>query len=150
MTARSCCCAPATAPRFSRAHRRAIWRDRGGAAGGKPGGRSTYRIRISSIRPGARGYERSGEDAPLMATLDLDDISKIYPGSRDRAVDHVSMKIEDGEIIALLGSSGCGKTSTLRMVAGFESVTEGTVKLGDRIVNNLKPAERNIAMAFEG
>ncbi|WP_158806141.1 ABC transporter ATP-binding protein [Acidisoma sp. L85] len=85
-----------------------------------------------------------------MATLDLDDISKIYPGSRDRAVDHVSMKIEDGEIIALLGSSGCGKTSTLRMVAGFESVTEGTVKLGDRIVNNLKPAERNIAMAFEG
>jgi multiple sugar transport system ATP-binding protein len=85
-----------------------------------------------------------------MATLHLDDISKIYPGAKDRAVDHVTMQIDDGEIIALLGSSGCGKTSTLRMVAGFESVTEGTVKLGERVVNDLKPADRNIAMAFEG
>jgi multiple sugar transport system ATP-binding protein len=85
-----------------------------------------------------------------MATLDLDRVSKLYPGAHEPAVDAVSMQIADGEIVALLGSSGCGKTSTLRMVAGFESVTEGTVRLGDRVVNTLRPAERNIAMAFEG
>jgi multiple sugar transport system ATP-binding protein len=85
-----------------------------------------------------------------MAILDLDRVTKIYPGAHDRAVDAVTMRIADGEIVALLGSSGCGKTSTLRMVAGFETVTEGKIRLGDRVVNTLRPAERNIAMAFEG
>lgn len=85
-----------------------------------------------------------------MSTLTLDDVSKIYPGSKERSVDAVSMAIRDGEIIALLGSSGCGKTSTLRMVAGFESVTRGTIKIGETVINRLKPSERNVAMAFEG
>jgi multiple sugar transport system ATP-binding protein len=85
-----------------------------------------------------------------MAILELDRVTKIYPGAHDRAVDAVTMRIADGEIVALLGSSGCGKTSTLRMVAGFETVTEGQIRLGDRVVNTLRPAERNIAMAFEG
>jgi multiple sugar transport system ATP-binding protein len=85
-----------------------------------------------------------------MSTLTLDDVSKVYPGSNERSVDAVSMAIRDGEIIALLGSSGCGKTSTLRMVAGFESVTSGTIRIGDTVVNRLKPSERNVAMAFEG
>ncbi len=85
-----------------------------------------------------------------MSTLTLDDVSKIYPGSKERSVDAVSMAIRDGEIIALLGSSGCGKTSTLRMVAGFESVTQGIIRIGDSVINRLKPSERNVAMAFEG
>ncbi len=85
-----------------------------------------------------------------MSTLTLSDLSKVYPGSSERSVDAVSMAIKDGEIIALLGSSGCGKTSTLRMVAGFESVTSGTIKLGETVINRLKPSERNVAMAFEG
>ena len=55
-----------------------------------------------------------------MTTLYLDKISKVYAGAAERAVDTVTMHIEDGEIVALLGSSGCGKTTTLRMVAGFE------------------------------
>ncbi len=88
-----------------------------------------------------------------MAALELDRVSKIY-GSRGqhglRAVDAVSMAIKDGEIIGLLGSSGCGKTSTLRMIAGFESVTEGEIRLGGKVVNQLPPARRNVAMAFEG
>jgi multiple sugar transport system ATP-binding protein len=60
------------------------------------------------------------------------------------------MAIEDGEIVGLLGSSGCGKTSTLRMIAGFEDVTSGEIRLGDRVINRLAPARRNVAMAFEG
>ncbi len=85
-----------------------------------------------------------------MSTLTLDDVSKVYPGSKERSVDAVSMAIRDGEIIALLGSSGCGKTSTLRMVAGFESVTSGSIRIGSTVINRLKPSERNVAMAFEG
>lgn len=88
-----------------------------------------------------------------MAELTLDSVSKIYgpQGSNPiRAVDHVDMRIADGEIIGLLGSSGCGKTSTLRMIAGFESVSEGEIRLGERVINTLPPARRNVAMAFEG
>ena len=88
-----------------------------------------------------------------MASLTLQDVSKIYAqkGRADnRAVESVTIAIDDGEIISLLGSSGCGKTSTLRMIAGFESVSEGTIRIGSKIINDLKPAERNVAMAFEG
>ncbi|KAB7572076.1 ABC transporter ATP-binding protein, partial [Verminephrobacter sp. Larva24] len=88
-----------------------------------------------------------------MASLSLQDVSKIYTrkGRADNwAVKSVSMAIDDGEIIALLGSSGCGKTSTLRMIAGFESVSQGSIRIGDKTVNALAPAERNVAMAFEG
>ncbi|OWJ68159.1 ABC transporter ATP-binding protein [Inquilinus limosus] len=88
-----------------------------------------------------------------MATLTLDAVSKIY-GPRlahpVRAVDAVSLALRDGELVGLLGSSGCGKTSTLRMIAGFESVSEGSIRIGDRVINDLRPADRNVAMAFEG
>jgi multiple sugar transport system ATP-binding protein len=84
-----------------------------------------------------------------MTTLYLDKISKVYPGAAERAVDTMTMHIEDGEIVALLGSSGCGKTTTLRMVAGFESVTDGEIHVGHRLVNTLTPSQRNVAMAFE-
>lgn len=88
-----------------------------------------------------------------MATLTLESLTKVYKPRRAApvlAVDAVDMAIEDGEIVGLLGSSGCGKTSTLRMIAGFEDVTSGAIKVGDRVINTLLPAERNIAMAFEG
>jgi multiple sugar transport system ATP-binding protein len=88
-----------------------------------------------------------------VATLTLDKVSKVYQARRAApvlAVDAVDMAIQDGEIVGLLGSSGCGKTSTLRMIAGFEDVTSGAIKVGERVINTLLPAERNIAMAFEG
>jgi multiple sugar transport system ATP-binding protein len=88
-----------------------------------------------------------------MAALTLDRVTKVY-GPRGAspvlAVDAVDMAIEDGEIVGLLGSSGCGKTSTLRMIAGFEEVTSGEIRLGGRVINELAPARRNVAMAFEG
>jgi len=85
--------------------------------------------------------------------LVLEQVSKLYKIKREPdvlAVDAVDMTINDGEIVGLLGSSGCGKTSTLRMIAGFEGVTSGEIKAGDRRLNDLAPADRNIAMAFEG
>ena len=88
-----------------------------------------------------------------MAELNLTAVDKIYQ-SRGKppvhAVRGVNMNIGDGEIIGLLGSSGCGKTSTLRMIAGFEDVSRGEIKLGSRVLNDLGPAERGVAMAFEG
>src|ERR1700684_3230041 len=60
------------------------------------------------------------------------------------------MTVRNGEIVALLGSSGCGKTSTLRMIAGFEDVSNGAINLVGRRIESLPPARRNVAMAFEG
>ena len=65
------------------------------------------------------------------------------------AVDDVSMSIEDGKFTVLVGPSGCGKTTTLRMVAGLEEVSDGEIKIGDRVVNNVAPKDRDIAMVFQ-
>ena len=84
-----------------------------------------------------------------MTALHFDNVAKVYKGAKDRAVDALTMHIKDGEIVALLGSSGCGKTTSLRMVAGLETITEGEIRVGDRVVNTLRPSQRNVAMAFE-
>jgi multiple sugar transport system ATP-binding protein len=84
--------------------------------------------------------------------LALSAVDKFY-GPIDRgvhAVRDLTMEIGKGEIVALLGSSGCGKTSTLRMIAGFEAVSRGTIAVAGRQVHNLPPVKRNVAMAFEG
>jgi multiple sugar transport system ATP-binding protein len=89
----------------------------------------------------------------MSASLSLRAVDKIYH-PRGRAAVHavkaLSMDVDRGEIVALLGSSGCGKTSTLRMVAGFEEVSAGAVVLANRRIEHLAPAARNVAMAFEG
>ena len=88
-----------------------------------------------------------------MAELRLEKLTKIYrPRGRAPvlAVDHVDLAVGDGEIVGLLGSSGCGKTSTLRMIGGFESATEGRSLCGGREIQGLPRAERDVAMAVEG
>lgn len=85
--------------------------------------------------------------------LVLENVDKIYQRRGKppvHAVKSLNMEVETGEIIALLGSSGCGKTSTLRMIAGFEEVSAGKVTLAGRRIEQLPPARRNVAMAFEG
>lgn len=84
--------------------------------------------------------------------LDIEHVDKYY-GRIDKgvhAVRDLSMGVQAGEIVALLGSSGCGKTSTLRMIAGFEEVSRGQITLAGKQINNLAPVKRNVAMAFEG
>ena len=83
-----------------------------------------------------------------MASVELQEVYKNYGGPED-AVKGISLTCEDGEFMVLLGPSGCGKTTTLRMITGLETVTRGTIKIGGRVVNNLTPQQRNVAMAFE-
>lgn len=83
-----------------------------------------------------------------MAQIKLEHLYKIYKGNVE-AVKDLNLTINDGEFLALLGPSGCGKTSTLRMIVGLEEISKGTITIGDRIVNKLEPAHRNVALAFE-
>ena len=75
-------------------------------------------------------------------------MSKVYPDGT-RAVSDMSLEIEDGEFMVLVGPSGCGKTTALRMVAGLEDISEGVLRIGERVVNNVPPKDRDIAMVFQ-
>jgi len=83
-----------------------------------------------------------------VASIILDNLGKIYAGGT-RAVGDVNIDIADGEFIVLVGPSGCGKSTLLRMVAGLESISEGQVRIGGRVVNDIEPADRDIAMVFQ-
>ncbi len=83
-----------------------------------------------------------------MTTLRIQNVVKQYPNGA-LAVKGVSVDVGDGELCVFVGPSGCGKSTLLRMVAGLESVTEGDIELGGRVVNDLEPADRNIAMVFQ-
>ncbi len=83
-----------------------------------------------------------------MAQVLLEHVSKIYPGDI-RAADDVNLQIADAEFLVLVGPSGCGKSTTLRMVAGLEEISEGVIRIGDRIVNDVAPKDRDIAMVFQ-
>ncbi|MEW9124392.1 MAG: sn-glycerol-3-phosphate ABC transporter ATP-binding protein UgpC [Thermotaleaceae bacterium] len=83
-----------------------------------------------------------------MAKVVLEGIKKVYPGNVT-AVDNFNMEIEDKEFIVLVGPSGCGKTTTLRMIAGLEEISEGTLYIGDTLVNDIPPKDRDIAMVFQ-
>ena len=83
-----------------------------------------------------------------MAQIVLDDVSKVYAGGASAVAD-LNLEIGDAEFIVLVGPSGCGKTTALRMVAGLESITGGTITIDGRVVNDVPPKERDIAMVFQ-
>ena len=83
-----------------------------------------------------------------MAKVTLERVDKIYPGNV-KAVDDFNLEIKDGEFVVLVGPSGCGKSTTLRMVAGLEEISGGIIKIGDRVVNDVPPKDRDIAMVFQ-
>jgi len=82
-----------------------------------------------------------------MATITLRDLVKSYGDTE--VLHHIDGAINDGEFIVIVGPSGCGKSTLLRMIAGLETVTSGTIQIGDRVVNDLEPANRDIAMVFQ-
>ena len=83
-----------------------------------------------------------------MASVTLKDVCKIYDNNV-MAVKHVDLEIRDKEFMVLVGPSGCGKSTTLRMIAGLEEISLGTITIGDRIVNDVPPKDRDIAMVFQ-
>jgi multiple sugar transport system ATP-binding protein len=83
-----------------------------------------------------------------MAEIDFNHVSKVY-GNDVVAVRDLNLKIDEGEFVVLVGPSGCGKTTALRMVAGLEEISDGEIRIGERVVNELAPRDRDIAMVFQ-
>ena len=83
-----------------------------------------------------------------VAGVTFQGVSKIYPDGT-RAVNDLNLDIEDGEFLVLVGPSGCGKTTALRMVAGLEEISEGQLRIGERVVNHVPSRDRDIAMVFQ-
>jgi multiple sugar transport system ATP-binding protein len=83
-----------------------------------------------------------------MADITLDNVTKRYPDGFE-AVKNMTLRIEDGEFVILVGPSGCGKSTALRMVAGLEDITEGELRIGDEVVNQKAPRDRDVAMVFQ-
>jgi multiple sugar transport system ATP-binding protein len=83
-----------------------------------------------------------------MATVVLDNVNKVYDNGF-QAIHDLSLDIIDGEFLVLVGPSGCGKSTALRMIAGLETITSGELKIGDRVVNDVEPKDRDIAMVFQ-
>ncbi|MBF0569825.1 MAG: sn-glycerol-3-phosphate ABC transporter ATP-binding protein UgpC [Candidatus Omnitrophica bacterium] len=84
-----------------------------------------------------------------MASIRTENLCKIYKGSPTKAVDNINLDIKDKEFVVLVGPSGCGKSTTLRMVAGLEDISSGKIWIGDRLVNDVPPKDRDIAMVFQ-
>jgi multiple sugar transport system ATP-binding protein len=83
-----------------------------------------------------------------VAQIVLDQVDKVYPGGA-KGIDGLSLAIDDGEFMVLVGPSGCGKSTALRSIAGLEEITSGTISIGSRVVNDLPPKDRDIAMVFQ-
>ncbi len=83
-----------------------------------------------------------------MAEVSLEKIEKVYPNGF-KAVHGIDLHVKDGEFMVLVGPSGCAKSTALRMVAGLEEITAGTLKIGNKVVNDLDPKDRGIAMVFQ-
>jgi len=90
---------------------------------------------------------KPGEERRSMATVTFDNVTKTY--GEVVAVDDLNLEIRDGEFMVLVGPSGCGKTTSLRMIAGLEEISAGTLRIGDRVVNDVAPKDRDIAMVFQ-
>ena len=87
-----------------------------------------------------------------MAKVIIENLVKTYAeknGPGVRAVNSINLTVEDREFMVLVGPSGCGKSTTLRMIAGLEQMTGGTIRIGDKVVNGVHPADRNVAMVFQ-
>src|SRR5205809_6798369 len=83
-----------------------------------------------------------------MASAGYEHVTKRFPGG-ETAVNDLCLDVKDGEFMVVLGPSGCGKSTVLRLLAGLEDVTEGVIRIGDTVVNHVRPRNRHVAMVFE-
>ena len=83
-----------------------------------------------------------------MAQIVLDHVDKVYQGGV-KALDDLNLEVKEGEFMVLVGPSGCGKSTALRSIAGLEEITGGTISIGSKVVNDLPPKDRDIAMVFQ-
>src|SRR5215208_8217718 len=120
----------------SRRRRRSATRSRSGRS----------RSARSSLEPDR--YPSGAAGGRTVAEVAFEQVSKIYPDGT-RAVSEIGLDIQDGEIMVLVGPSGCGKTTALRMVAGLEDISEGVIRIGERVVNHVPSRDRDIAMVFQ-
>src|SRR5580698_3209328 len=90
----------------------------------------------------------SGHGGLRMARIALDHVEKVYGGGV-KALDDLNLEVKEGEFMGLVGASGCGKSTALRSIAGLEEITGGTISIGERVVNDLPPKDRDIAMVFQ-
>src|SRR5712692_6798298 len=84
----------------------------------------------------------------VVAEIQLENLTKVYPDGT-RAVSGLNLAVADGELVVFVGPSGCGKTSALRMIAGLEEISDGFVRVGGEVVNDLPPKDRDMAMVFQ-
>ena len=109
--------------------------------------RNVFRVSLPGDKEGCAEADLSRPYA--MATLSLRNIVKTYPGAAEPTVHGFNLEIADKEFIVLVGPSGCGKSTTLRMIAGLEEITDGELYIGDKLMNNVEPKDRDIAMVFQ-
>src|SRR5271170_2624078 len=83
-----------------------------------------------------------------MSSVSLEKVTKVYSNGYE-AVNGLDLEIDDGEFMVVVGPSGCGKTTVLRMIAGLEDITSGTVNFGERVMNDVPPKDRDVAMVFQ-
>src|SRR5439155_17177328 len=98
----------------------------------------------ASSPPTARHFTLGGS----MADVAFNEVDKVYDNGFHAVID-LTLDVHDGEFLVLVGPSGCGKTTALRMVAGLEDISDGTLSIGGRVVNDVSPKERDIAMVFQ-
>src|SRR6056300_263913 len=115
----------------------------------------TDRLRSAEVKASQWGapWEQLGSPRWLdsrwgMATVSLENVNKVYENGF-QAIHDLSLDINDGEFLVLVGPSGCGKSTALRMIAGLEQITSGEMRIGDRVVNDVQPKDRDIAMVFQ-
>ncbi len=103
------------------------------------------------MKPFAKGRQ-FGFECPSaerrMASVEFEHVDKVYPNGT-RAIADCSLRVDDGELVVIVGPSGCGKSTLLRLLAGLEPLTSGTIRIGDQVVNDRSPQERNVAMVFQ-
>src|SRR6202453_1471726 len=107
-----------------------------------------YQRNVAVAAAGGHHKDHGRQGSFSMARIALDHVDKVYSGGV-KVLDDLNLEVKEGEFMVLVGPSGCGKSTALRSIAGLEEITGGSIRIGDRVVNDLPPKDRDIAMVFQ-